>query len=196
MGTSTSSTFAAAPAVARRYAAAVFQLAVEEKKLPELAAPLAALKQVAADPELAVLLDDPRLSPKRRMDVAKAIVAAVKAPLLLEKTLCVLARNNRLGILPAVARQLVTLQDAAEGIIHVRLETAYGLTDTQRIQLRLMLKSYLNAKDVRLDEVHDGNLQAGFRAFWGSLVWDASLRGRLQRLENCLRTACGDRNTL
>lgn len=190
MSTSSTSTFAAAPVVVRRYADAVFQLAVEDKALDTLASPLAALKQIIADHDLRDLLEDPRLLPRRRAELAQAIAAAVKAPPLLEKTLLVLARNNRLALIPALAHRLITLQDKLAGITHVRLETAYPLNDTQRIQLRLMLKTHLGAKDIRLDEVHDGNLRAGFRVFWGSLVWDASLRGRLQRLETCMRAAC------
>jgi F-type H+-transporting ATPase subunit delta len=179
--------FAAASPVVKRYAGALFELAVETKRVAELAAPVSALRALEADAEIMERLTDPRISLNARKDMAKMLAKAVKAPDIVESLLMLLAKNQRLGLVTQVATAYVNLQDTAEGVMHVRLESAYNLTDTQKVQLRLLLKTFVSAKDVRLDETVDTELKAGFRAFWSDKVWDTSLKGQLEKLETTLR---------
>jgi F-type H+-transporting ATPase subunit delta len=103
----------------------------------------------------------------------------------------ILAAHRRLGLLPAVLSEIRTQADAAQGRARVKVESARPLTPAQRDALGAKVKSSLKVGSVDLDETVAPGLQAGFRAFFGGRVWDASLAGQLRRLKDSLTVKLG-----
>lgn len=179
---------------AARYAQALFQLAEERKQQPAVAGTMAALQPALQDESIAAALANPRLQPAQRLKFAAAVSKSVKAPAVLEDTLKLIARNNRLSILPQIVAAYQTLADAASGTARVQLTTAAALTEAQRTQLKVQLQKHLGAKSVQLEEQVDASLIGGFRAFFAGQVWDTSVSGNLARLSAKLKSSLARRN--
>jgi F-type H+-transporting ATPase subunit delta len=172
---------------AQRYAQALFQLAQANGQLSALAQPLAHLQAVV--PQLAGSLAIPRLTPPQRRQLALSLAQAVQAPPLLANTLRLMADNRRLELLPDMLAHLQSLMDAANGTARLQIETAHPLSPQQRAQLEQVLAPLAGASKIELVETMQPRLMAGVRAFVNGQVWDASLRGRLARLQASLSQA-------
>jgi F-type H+-transporting ATPase subunit delta len=174
--------------VARRYALAALAVAQAEKQpLPTLANAMALLTEAVAAPAVAEALKNPRLTPVQRKQLATCMAKAVAAPQVLTNLLQLLAAKRRLEILPEVLAALQAEIAAQAGIAEATVHTAKALTDTQKITLKMQIKTHTKAKDVRLVEMLKPELLGGFRAFFGGLVWDASVLGGLNRLKATLK---------
>ena len=97
--------------VARRYAQAVLELALEENNLDEWRSDLATLAQVWGETRISARLDDPKLGRTRRMDEARAALQGRVNPLALNLVLLLVDRGragadpaDRGGVRPAGAR--------------------------------------------------------------------------------------------
>jgi F-type H+-transporting ATPase subunit delta len=169
---------------ATRYAQALFELAEDAGQLPALAAPMVSLAEVLEDETLRRALENPKLTPAHRLNLARAIAADIKAPPLLAKTLSLLAHNNRLLLLPEVLDACLRLAEEKEGILRLAVQTAEPLSDDQRKHLKTVVLQQTGSAGVIIHETTQPNLIAGFRATFGGMVWDTSVANGLARLRH------------
>ncbi len=169
-----------ATTIARPYAEAVFQRAVETDKLDLWSEMLALLGTAARDETLARLLASPELS------------RAQKAELMLEigggrlseegqNLVRLLAENGRLTVLPEIAVLYEQRKAEHEGTVEVDLTTAYPLKPAQEQVLAEALKAKLG-REVRIQAHEDPALIGGFRLRAGDMVIDGSVAGQLDQL--------------
>jgi F-type H+-transporting ATPase subunit delta len=97
-----------------------------------------------------------------------------------------LAENNRLSVLPEVARLFEVLKTEQRGVRQVHIRSAFACDDAQQEMLAAALKEKLNA-DVELTIEKDPSLIGGIEIRADDLVIDASVRGKLQKLANELQ---------
>lgn len=164
-----------------RYAKALVNVAQKRKVLADVLAQLPSLKQAVASLDLTVATAkaQPLMASLKKANVQPDMVTLVG----------MLAEANRLALLPAVLDSVQSIGEKASGIARVKVETAQALTDTQRAQIIKAVQPYVDGAKVIVDETPNAGLQAGFRAFFGGMVWDASLKGRFQRLKEHLAQA-------
>ena len=171
--------------VARRYAKALLALAPSgdrEEIGQELDRFITTLK---AHQALREFLTRPWIKGSdRRMVVTEVVERDGMLPLV-RNFLGLLAEKNRIGILPEILAVYRTLLDLEVGRVRAEVRTAYPLASAERVRLAQLLGQAVG-KAVLLDEVADPGLLAGFRAQIGSLVLDASLRGRIESMREQL----------
>jgi len=172
--------------IARRYAKALFSLALETGRVEGWADALLALKgAVAASPELRDVLENPVYSKEQR----RAVVAALASGLALEpgptNLLALLADRNRLLYLAALADHFRDLADGHLGRIRAKVTSAVPLQEEAAQAIALRLAASTGAK-VLLDRAVDPDLIGGVVAQVGSLVYDGSLRTQLEALRRKL----------
>ncbi len=170
---------------ARCYASAMIAVLAEAPKTIREATPqaLVLLQAAVRDDEIVSALKNPRLSRGQALKLAGILAKSVHAPLPLANLLGVVARAGRLSILPDILDASVAQLDALAGVVPVQVISAAPLSDMQKVQLKVMIKAHQKSKDVHLHERVDASLIAGFRAFFGGLVWDTSVSGQLARLK-------------
>lgn len=179
---------------AARYARALYQLAQQNKGLSAVLAAAAALKDVLADAELATLLAQP-LPAGLRGKLAHSLSTSANLPESLANTVGLMARNNRLSLLPAMLEALQTMADAEASITRVRVETVAPLSAAQKDSLTKQVAALVKGgKHIVLEETANPSLKAGVRAFFAGYVWDASLAGSLERLKTRLTQAVSQTN--
>jgi F-type H+-transporting ATPase subunit delta len=112
--------------IARPYAEAVFNRARETDALDSWSEMLGFLAAVAQAPEVAGLIDNPKLSAEQlqalMLDIAAGQVSGEGANLVK-----LLVRNDRLGLLPEIVRQFEQLKRESEGLLKVQVRSAFPI---------------------------------------------------------------------
>ena len=168
--------------LAGRYARALFDLATQDKALPEVEASVAALGEaLSASPDLGALVASPVIS---RVDAAKAI-AAIAAQMRLDPMttsfLGVLAKNRRLAKLRDIVRAFDSMTAAYRGEASADVTSAHPLSPAQVTALKAKLKSRLG-RDVSVNLSVDPTILGGLVVKVGSRLVDSSIRTRLNTL--------------
>ena len=175
--------------VARRYAKALFALAVKAGgKAPaqygEDMETIASILESSAD--LLRVFANPVIT----ADVKKAVLAGVVGKLSLAPMvvnfLSLLADKDRLAFVPDVAAVYMALLDEAEGVLRGELVTAYALTETRQDQIRTKLEKQ-SGKELELSFVVDPAILGGVLLKVGDKVLDASLRAQLEILKEQIK---------
>lgn len=167
--------------VARRYAQAALELALAHNNLDQWRSDLAALAEVWTRTRIAARLDDPKLGRSRRLDEARTILQGRVNPLALNLVL-VLIDHNRTGLVPQIADAFERLERERERRVTAYVTSAIPLTDRQRASLRQQLGRRTD-RTVDLVENVDPSIMGGLIVRVGDELIDASIAGRLRRIE-------------
>jgi len=175
----------------RPYARAAFQAAQEATRsggsLAQWDEFLSLAAAVAADARVTPLIGNPRVSAGELVKFIRELTgrpAGGKE----ENFLALLAENRRLPLLPEIAAQFAVLRADAENQADVEVRTALALTPEQLAKLTAVLAQRLQ-RTVRIQQVLDPSLLGGAIVRHGDLVFDGSLRGRVERLGAALASA-------
>jgi F-type H+-transporting ATPase subunit delta len=178
--------------VARPYAKAFFELAVEHNSLKEWSDVLSALSTAVQDKNMQRMLSHPEVTEEMLTDTLSAILKkmfkADKGFDVYARAICTMAKHRRLAVIAEVARQFETLKATHEKMCSGVVYTAIELDKQQLSQLETGLQKKLN-KTVHLNQVVQPELLGGAKVQIGDMVIDGTLRGRLQRLSQSLFSA-------
>ncbi len=171
---------------ARPYARAAFEYAVEHNQLAMWSEVLHKFADIAKQPLIIKILRNPELIPEQACDVFAALY---EKPLeaQLKSFLKILANNDRLIVVPEIARLFERYRAAKEKILDVNVCSALELTEAERI----ILVEKLTKKIGRQVSLHchvDPTLIGGLTIKVGDTVMDNSVRGQLSRLREDLLT--------
>lgn len=171
--------------IARPYAKAAFDFAVEKNALDQWGQMLAFAAEVSKHNEIAEILDGSVTANK-----LSEIFIAVCGDQLDEhgqNLLKVMAANGRLKALPAVFAEFVVLKQEHDKTVDVDVTSATELSAEQIKDITSKLESRFERK-VKLNCSIDETLLAGVIIRAGDLVIDNSARGRLNRLSDALQS--------
>jgi F-type H+-transporting ATPase subunit delta len=170
----------------RTYARALFEAAKEEGRLDrvqeELADFVATVEQV---PELRSVLESPELDPRAKAALLQQILG--DADELVRNFLLLLAEKGRSGEAAEIAREFEAMVARDQGILEVELTTAVELSQKDFDQL-VERVGKASGRKVRASRAVDPGLVGGLVLEVGSRRMDASIRGRLDRLQQELTT--------
>jgi F-type H+-transporting ATPase subunit delta len=175
-------------AVAQRmYARALFEAALEEGKLEQVAGELRALAGATADvPELQAFLRNPEIDPPEKAAVLQELVQGASD--LTRNFVRLVAEKGRAGELAAVSAELDALVDREQNRLAVELTTAYELSDDEARAIVERIEQ-ASGRTVEASRSVDPSLIGGIVLRIGSFRADGSVRGRLERLRHELTTA-------
>ncbi|MCE7566478.1 F0F1 ATP synthase subunit delta [Aliivibrio fischeri] len=171
--------------IARPYAKAAFDFAVEKGELSQWAQMLTFCSEVAKNEDVAQLLDGAIASEQ----LAEIFISICGEQLneFGQNFINVMAENGRLNVLPGVLEQFILLQHEFEKVIDADVTSAIELTEQQKADIGAKLEARLERK-VKLNCSVDETLLAGVIIRAGDLVIDNSARGRLGRLSETLQS--------
>lgn len=172
--------------LARPYAKAAFQYAVEQSQLGQWSSMLALAAAIAQAQEMAEILDNPKLTVSQKAD-AFASVCADELSDSGKHFIYLLAENKRLTLLPEISSLFEAYKAEQEKTVEVTVQTAFDLTDNEVKALGNALKSRLG-REVSLQSEVDKSLIGGSIIRAGDLVIDASVRGKLAKLTETLNS--------
>ncbi len=178
-----------AESIARRYAAALADVAIARNEAQEIKEELAGWEQMmTGSPELLEVFCNPTVPYDQKRKVVVTLIARTKVRPTTSNFLNVLLQNNRLADLPLVNESFARELDNRAGIVSAHVTTARPVPDEaqQALQNRL---AEMTGKRVRLDFATDEDLIGGVVTRIGSTIFDGSVRGQLHQIKEQLKGA-------
>ncbi|MCL2893845.1 F0F1 ATP synthase subunit delta [Brenneria tiliae] len=171
--------------VARPYAKAAFDFAVENQAVDRWQNMLAFTAEVTRNEQIAELLSG-AVAP---IELAKTFIAVCGDQLdeAGQNLIKVMAENGRLPVLPEVLAQFVQLRATQESTVEVDVVSAGTLNEQQLSKIAAAMEKRLSRK-VKLNCKIDKSVMAGVVIRAGDMVIDGSIRGRLERLADVLQS--------
>ena len=170
--------------LARPYAVAAFEQARDEGKLKDWSAMLRVLSQVVSDPQMQIILDNPRLNSKTLMDIVFDVCGNYLSDYG-KNFVKVLVNTRRLTLASHIYVLFEEKRMNAEGFAEVEVVSAYLLEPAQQQKIADAMGKRLGKK-IEISTRIDKSLIGGAVIRAGDSVIDASIRGRLKHLGNTL----------
>ncbi|GAA6136061.1 F0F1 ATP synthase subunit delta [Oceaniserpentilla sp. 4NH20-0058] len=172
--------------LARPYAKAAFQAAVDAGELQAWSTMLSVASQVADQDQVEEVLSNPGLTGTQQaqtfIDVCGEILNEAG-----QNLVSVLAENKRISLLPQISEQFEHLKAELEKAVDVEIISAFEVTDDTKQKLTQALKAKLD-KDVRVTTTVDSTLVGGAIIRAGDLVIDGTLKGKLAKLAEAMNS--------
>jgi F-type H+-transporting ATPase subunit delta len=173
--------------VAGRYATALFELALEQRALDQVAVDLDRFNEALdAFDDLLRLVKSPVFSAEEQGRALAAILKELKIEGLTRNFLLLAAKNRRLFATPDMIRAFRAMLARHRGEMSATVTAAAKLTESQVTALRQALKAALG-KEIMLDERVDAGLLGGLVVKIGSRMVDTSLRTKLNSLKVAMK---------
>lgn len=167
-------------AYARRYAQAVFEIAVERQELDKWQSDLSKIASLGKDAAFIALVENPKLHFSDKARLLAERLGDVN-PLALNLAYLLVARG-RLSMASEIADEYQRLSDSYHGIEPAEVTTAISLDEEDKLRLAERLGAMVGKKVVIKSEV-DSNLIGGIVARIGGKLLDGSTRNRLEALK-------------
>ena len=174
--------------IARPYAKAVFELALETNQLAAWSQILSAMAQVTLLPQATQFINNPATTTAEREQLILAVVQRVKSQIdhqIIERFVALLAENVRLLLLPGIYVQFERFRADEEKTLTATVTSFSPLSEQQQQQLIEKLTQRLQ-RQVTLEVNIDESLLGGALIQAGDLVIDGSVKGQLMKLANSL----------
>jgi len=171
---------------ARRHAQAVFEIALEKGELEKWQADLEVIAVALKDPQLAELLENPKLRFSEKEKMLQNILGGV-GPLALNLAKMMVAKN-RLGIMDGLLSEFNNMVNAHFGKETAEVITAIPLSDDEKETVRGKLVGVTGKELVVTTEVNP-EIIGGVVARVGDKLIDGSVRTRLKELRKDLLEA-------
>jgi len=173
--------------LARRYAAALADVAVKRNEAREIQEELSGWElMIEQTTELLEVFSNPTIPYDQKRKVLQALITRTKIRPVTANFLSVLLQNGRLADLQTVNRRFSEELDKRSGIVSAHVTTARPVSDDARQTLQTRLAE-MTGRRVRLDYATDEDLIGGVVTRIGSTVFDGSVRGQLQQIKEQLK---------
>ncbi len=169
--------------VARRYARALFEVALKQNRLQPTADDLAGLRTLLEESaELRAFFYSPLIPRDRKTQRLREALQAQVQPHTL-RLLELLVEKRREKFFEAVCEEFQKLQEAHQGIARATIESAAPLTEAEQDALVQKLQQSTGKQIIPTFEVNP-QLIGGVRVQIGDYQIDGTLRGALDRLRD------------
>lgn len=166
--------------IARPYAMAAFEFALDKGVIPAWEAMLNAASLMTDDPALLSLLTSPRVT-SHQLAALYCDVLSKNVDAEMKNFIQLLADYHRLSALPAIADLFKSYRAEQEKKLNVQITSAMKLSDLYQQKLTESLTQRLH-RQVSLSCEMDPTLLGGVVITAGDIVIDGSVRGKLDRM--------------
>jgi F-type H+-transporting ATPase subunit delta len=173
------------PAVARRYAQALFEL-LDTSTIEPTREALTGLGQAIKDSiELRHVMASPAFGVEVKITVLAELGARLGCSPVGQTFLGQLVKKNRVGFLPEIAEAFGKLADALKGTQQITVSSASALPQAEQDRISTRLRNVLK-RQVDITFHTDARHIAGIQIYLGSTVIDSTVNGRFQAMQSLL----------
>jgi len=168
--------------LAKRYAQALFDLALETNVLEKVAKDMIMVdKVVAENRNLRLLFNNPVIDPHKKTGILDKIFKGNIEDISL-KFLLLITRKGREKFIPYIASSFNSIYKVHNNIIDATLTTSYKADKDVKDQITKILAK-ITSMDIELNEVENDDLIGGYMINMGDYQYDASVSTQLKRLK-------------
>jgi F-type H+-transporting ATPase subunit delta len=173
--------------MAGRYAVALFDLAKEQRQLPQIEADLKGFQALLDESQdLRRLIRSPVISAEDQSKALDAVLAKAGVSGITANFFRLIARNRRLFAVGEMMRDFRALLARERGEVGADVASAHPLTPEQLNALKDALRIQIG-KNVQVNTRVDANLLGGLVVKVGSKMIDSSLRTKLNNLKVAMK---------
>jgi len=180
---------------ARRYAEAVFSLALEAEAtggpdgagLERWQQDLSVIAGVLGNEDVQSFMESPNITEAQKRDILKRALAALVSVQALHMTY-LLAERGRTALISHIVRRFKELVDIHRGVQEAEVTTAVALEEAQRVAVIARLEA-MTGRTIVLSERVDLEILGGVVLRIGDTLVDDSLAHRLAELRGALASA-------
>ncbi len=168
--------------VASRYAKSLLDLAEEQGQLDAVKGDIEGVVSVLkSNTELLAILKNPIIKGDKKRNILAAIFEGKISPIILS-FFYILVNKGRAAILLDIAQEFVREYNEAKGIVKASVTSATALSEVNLADLQKIITEEIKA-EVILKNIVDPSLIGGFMVRVGDRQIDASIAGKLNKLE-------------
>lgn len=168
--------------IASRYGRALFSLAKEQNNLAQVEKDLVSILSVWDESEaLRHIADSPIIAPAEMNKAVQEILSKLQAGKPLQELCTLLVERRRLRLLPKIGVVYRALVEKERGEVSARVISAVKLNDNQRQEIASTLTKNLK-KTVKIETVVDPSIKGGVIVRIGSMMFDDSVKSKLEAL--------------
>jgi F-type H+-transporting ATPase subunit delta len=172
--------------VAKRYAEALFEVAVENGNLEQTREEIQFVAEVfESNPELKTIFVHPRLSKKEKKGMLEELFKGKISESVLNLGY-ITVDKGREGYLSEISREFNVLSNAEQGIVEAKAITAVPMTEDELNALEERLSKRFN-KRIQLSNLIDESVIGGVLLKIGDKVMDGSIKGKMEDIEKELK---------
>jgi F-type H+-transporting ATPase subunit delta len=175
---------------AKRYAQAVFELALEGDKadssLDAWTRDLKAISVAVSDPSFKVFLEHAKIPLSRKVKAIKEVLPGVNPKA--RNLVAVVVSKGLVERVPRIEQEFVRLVDKHRGIERVSVTSAIPLNDQEKQRISKFVEEF-TGKKVALDTQVDASILGGLLIKVGDRVMDGSVKSKLEGLRSELERA-------
>jgi F-type H+-transporting ATPase subunit delta len=179
-------------AIARRYAGAIFGLAMKQNTLERTLDDVQEIARLFAIRKLAYLLREPKIPAQRKESAIRQQLASRVLPTSLNLALLIVQREL-VDYMPNIAKELEQLVLDYKNEAKAQVTTATSMDPAQQVQITHALEQYTGKKIILQTKV-DPTILGGVIARVGDEVIDGSVRYRLSALQQQLLNGVSNAN--
>ncbi|SEM98350.1 ATP synthase F1 subcomplex delta subunit [bacterium A37T11] len=174
--------------VASRYAKSLIDLALEQNALEDVKRDIEQFVAVAkANTELQAVLKNPIIKQDKKRNILQALFGATIHPAI-SAFFTIMVRKGRAGILYATAQEFIREYNEVKNIVKAHVTSAETLSDVSKKAIAALVKQYTGG-EVIIESSVKPDLIGGFVLTVGDRQVDASISGRLNKLEKALKVS-------
>jgi F-type H+-transporting ATPase subunit delta len=171
--------------LAERYSSALYDLAFEDKILPQVVENIHDLEAISHIHEFQYLMTSPHINHDQKEKVIHKVVDILKLNDLTTRFLKIIARNKRLFMLSSLCHVFLQYAQSQEGGLMVELTTPHTLHEKESQSIKEILEKELSHSIV-LTLKTDPLILKGSILKIGSLMIDSSAKTKLNRLKRVM----------
>ena|SRR5579859_2954866 len=179
-------------AIARRYAGAIFGLAIKQNTLERTLEDIQEIAKLFAIRKLSYLLREPKIPAQRKETAIRQNLASRVLPTSLNLALLIVQREL-VDYMPNIAKELEQLVLDYKNEAKAQVTTATSMDPAQQTQITHALEQYTGKKIILQTKV-DPTILGGVIARVGDEVIDGSVRYRLSALQQQLLNGVSSAN--
>jgi F-type H+-transporting ATPase subunit delta len=171
--------------VAKRYAAALFELALSKQSLQEVGQDLKAINTaISSNEELVSVLNAPKIPTARKKEIVAQIFASANADVL--NTVLLLLDKKRVTEIAGVEAAFQKLAADAQGYADATVYSTRELTDAEKEEVSSAFGKLVGKSKLNITNVIDASLIGGVRVQIGNYTYDSTIAAKLEGLKKVL----------
>jgi F-type H+-transporting ATPase subunit delta len=164
------------------YANSLYDLAIEKNVVAGITGEIANVaKVIAENSELKRVVESPIVKQSAKLEILKEILSSDATPVFMQ-FLQYLGKKNRIDGLLEISKAYLQVHDERQGILRVKLTSAFPVNEEQLTQIRLELESQYK-KTILFETKINATVIGGFVLQIDDTIIDASLKNKLELLK-------------